>query len=163
MSANAAEKEFEIKVAPVPAARVMGLKIRTSLAAAPQDCPKLWHEDFAPRMKEVKGFNGTAYGVSAMVDCEAMIFDYWAAVSAAQNAALPSGMEALDLPAGSYAQCRVESLADIGAAYHFIYGSWLEGQKGWELDFTAPCYEFYPADSMETGVFYIYVKVNEKK
>lgn len=163
MTASAIQKEFEIKMAPVAEVRVMGLKVRTSLATAPQDCPKLWHKDFAPRMQEVKGFNGTAYGVSVMIDCAAMTFDYWATVPAAQDATPPVGMEALDLSAGHYAQCRVESLADIGAAYQFVYGPWLAAQSKWELDNAAPCYEFYPADFMETGVFYIYVKVNERK
>ncbi len=163
MNLSPLKKEFEIKVAPVPALRVIGLKIRTSLAAAPQDCPKLWRESFAPRMKEVTGFNGTAYGVSVMVDCEAMIFDYLAAVPAAPDAALPSGMEAMSLSGGFYAQCKVESLANVSAAYKFVYGPWLAEQTGWELDLTAPCYEFYPAEYLENNVFYIYVKVNEKK
>ena len=155
-------KEFEIKVSPTPAQRVMGIKVRTSMAAAMTDCPKLWHETFAPRMHEVDGFNGTAYGVSEVVDCQAGVFDYWAAVPAAPNAPAPEGMESLDLPGGLYAQCRVESLADIGAAYEFLYSAWLPAQTEFTPDYAARCYEFYPADSMETGVFYIYVRVNEK-
>ena len=162
MPYNPEKKSFEVKVSPVPAARVMGIKIRTNMTTAMVDCPKLWHEAFAPRMQEVQGFNGTAYGVSEVVDCQAGIFDYWAAVPAAPNAPIPAGMEALDLPDGLYAQCRVESLADIGAAYDFIYSTWPSSQTEFTLDYTTRCYEFYPADSMETGVFYIYVMVNKK-
>ena len=162
MSQATGKKAFEVKVNPVPAARVMGIKIRTSMNTAMVDCPKLWHETFAPRMQEVEGFNGTAYGVSEAVDCQAGIFDYWAAVPAAKDAPIPAGMEALDLPAGLYAQCRVESLADIGAAYDFIYSVWPSAQTEFALDYTVRCYEFYPTDSMETGVFYIYVMVNKK-
>ena len=84
MSKSAEKKAFEIKVSPVPGQRVMGIKIRTGMSTATQDCPKLWHETFAPRMQEVEGFNGTAYGVSEVVDCQAGIFDYWAAVPAAK-------------------------------------------------------------------------------
>lgn len=162
MSQATEKKEFDIKVSPVPAARVIGIKIRTDMSKAMVDCPKLWHETFAPRMQEVEGFNGTAYGVSEVVDCQTGIFDYWAAASATSDAPIPAGMEALDLPAGLYAQCRVESLADIGAAYDFIYSAWLAAQTEFTLDYTARCYEFYPSDSMETGVFYIYVMVNKK-
>lgn len=162
MPQSAENKTFEINVSPVPAARVIGIKIRTDMSKATVDCPKLWHETFAPRMQEVDGFNGTAYGVSQTVDCQAGIFDYWAAVPAAPDAPIPAGMEALDMPAGLYAQCRVESLADIGAAYNFVYLAWPPSQTEFTLDYTARCYEFYPADSMETGVFYIYVMVNKK-
>lgn len=162
MTQGAEKKEFTIKVAQVPGIRVMGIKIRTTMATAPSDCPKLWHETFAPRMQEVQGGNNTAYGVSEVVDCQAGIFDYWAAMSAAKDAATPAGMEALDLPAGLYAQCRVESLIDIAAAYDFICSTWLPAQTEFTPDYTAPCYEFYPADYMATGVFYIYVLVNKK-
>ena len=162
MSQSTENKTFEINVSPVPAARVIGIKIRTDMGKAMIDCPQLWHETFAPRMQEVEGFNGTAYGVSEVVDCQAGIFDYWAAVPATPNAPIPAGMEALDLPAGLYAQCRVESLADIKAAYDFLCYEWLPAQKEYAPDYTARCYEFYPVDYPNSGVFYIFVRVNEK-
>ena len=163
MASTTLKEEFESKIAPAPALRVIGMKIRSSLEFASRDCPKLWQESFAPRMTEVVGFNGAAYGVSVMIDCETMTFDYLAAVSAAPDAAVPSGMEAMSLSGGTYAQCKVESLAKVSAAYKFVYGPWLEAQSRWELDLSAPCYEFYPAEYMENNIFYIYVKVNEKK
>lgn len=162
MSQSAENKTFEINVSPVPAVRVIGIKVRTDMGKAMVDCPKLWDETFVPRMQEVEALNCTAYGVSEVVDCQAGIFDYWAALPAAPNAPIPAGMGALDLPTGLYAQCRVESLADIGAAYDFICSTWPSSQTEFVLDYTARGYEFYPADFMETGVFYIYVMVNKK-
>lgn len=162
MPHNTGKKSFEVTVSPVPAARVIGIKIRTDMGKAMLDGPKLWHETFVPRMQEMENLNGTAYGVSEVVDCQAGIFDYWAAMPARPDAPVPAGMEALDLPAGLYAQCRVESMADIGAAYDFICSAWPASQTEFMLDYTARGYEFYPADFMETGVFYIYVLVNKK-
>ncbi len=162
MPQGAGEKIFEIKTAPVSGVRAMGIKIRTTMASASADCPKLWHETFAPRMREVQGYNNTAYGISEVVDCQSGIFDYWAAVPADRDAVVPAGMEALDLPAGLYAQCRVESLADILAAYDFIYSTWLPAQTDFTPDYAARCYEFYPADHADTGAFYIYVLINKK-
>ena len=155
-------KTFAINVAPVQGVRVMGMKIRTSMATAPTDCSKLWHETFGPRMSEVPGHTGVSYGISEMVNCETGIFDYWAAAAANQEATPPAGMEALDLPGGLYAQCRVEGLGEIGAAYQFLYTTWLPGQTEIGPDYTARCYELYPAEFMNNGVFYIYVRVNPK-
>ena len=157
-----AKKEFAIKVSQIPAVRVMGVKIRTTMHAAPTDCARLWNETFMPRMQDVPGANGAAYGISEAIDCEAGIFDYWAAVPAAQGAAALPGMDILDLPGGLYAQCRVESLADIKTAYDFIYSAWLPGQTEYTHDYTAPCYEFYPADYPSDRVFHIYLRVNKE-
>ena len=156
------KKEFTIKVGQIPAVRVLGIKVRTTMHDAPADCAKLWHETFMPRMQEVPGGNGTAYGISEVIDIEAGIFDYWAAMATTHNANTPAGMETLDLPAGLYAQCRVESLADIKAAYDFLCYEWLPAQKEYAPDYTARCYEFYPVDYPNSGVFYIFVRVNEK-
>lgn len=161
MMQHPAKKEFTIKVSQVPGVRVMGIKIRTTMADAPADCAKLWHETFMPRVQEVPGGNGSSYGVSE-VDCQAGILYYWAAVPTTQDAVALSGMEAFDLPAGLYAQCLVESLADIKAAYDFIYSAWLPGQTEYAPDYRARCYEFYPADFPSTGAFYIYTRVNKK-
>lgn len=156
------KKEFEIKVTQAAGLGVAGLKIRTSMATAMVDCPKLWQETFVPRMGEIPGGNGTAYGISEVVDCHVGIFDYWAAAPISKDAQAPAGMEILDLPDGLYAQCRVDGLEHIAAAYNFIYSTWLPGQTEFDLNYTARCYEYYPADSLETGVFYIYVQVDKK-
>jgi hypothetical protein len=47
-------------------------------------------------------------------------------------------------------------------AYNFIYSSWLPGQAKFNPDYTARCYELYPTDYPETGVFYIHALVNRK-
>ena len=156
------KKEFSMQVSQIPAVRVMGIKVRTTMQDAPADCAKLWRETFMPRMQEVPGGNGAAYGVSEVVDIRDGIFDYWAAVPTTHDASAPVGMEALDLPAGLYAQCRVESLPEIKAAYDFLYYEWLPAQKEYVPDYASRCYEFYPADYPNTGVFYIFLRLNKK-
>ena len=162
MTQDKTKQEFTIKVSQIPGVRVMGIKTRTTMTDAPTDCTKLWHETFMPRMQEVPGGNGSFYGISEVIDYQAGIFDYWAAAPTTQDSAALPGMDVLDLPAGLYAQCRVESLADIKAAYDFLYSTWLPGQMEYAPDYTARCYEFYPADFTNTGSFYIYTRVNKK-
>ena len=141
-----------------PAVRIAGLAVRTDMVKAGQDCPALWHEQFGPRMGELCPSGGCeSYGASWLVDMAAGTFDYCAALPLKEGLTLPEGMQAWDLPAGLYAACPVPSLAELAAAYGFVYSQWLSGQKAYALAGQAPCYELYPADFMGTGRLTLYV------
>ena len=51
--------EFEIKVVDFPAKQLMGIKVRTNMAKAKEDCSALWH-NFCPKMQKIE--EGEGYG-----------------------------------------------------------------------------------------------------
>ena len=144
---------FEIKVVDFPAKRLMGIKVRTTMAKAKEDCSALWHS-FCPKMQEVE--DGPGYGISIMINAED--FDYWAAAEVPAGAA-PASMESVTIPAGAYARCTVPNLESIGAGYMFMYQTWLGGQQEWKLNEQAPCFELYPADWNPTKPFDLFMPV----
>ncbi|MDL2272789.1 GyrI-like domain-containing protein [Desulfovibrio sp. OttesenSCG-928-I05] len=152
------------------AQRVIGMVVRTSMATALIDCPKLWSETFGPRIHELE-CGGESYGISWMVqdtdqtaqsagagtdDC---VFDYWAALPAREDAPIPDGMRECYLPEGHYAECHVASLQGLAAAYNYIYGTWLPGQNEYTVDMRGASYELYPADYLRTGRIILYCAV----
>ena len=143
---------FEIKVVDFPAKQLMGIKVRTNMAKAKEDCPTLW-QNFCPQMPKIYGKE--SYGVSIMLN--AQDFDYWAAVEA--EGQVPSGIETTSIPSGSYARCTVPNLESIGAGYMFMYQTWLGGQQEWKLNEQAPCFELYPADWNPSMPFDLFMPV----
>ena len=130
---------FEVSVVNLAAKQLVGIKVRTSMAKAKEDCPALWH-NFCPRMQKIE--EGEGYGISFMINEQD--FDYWAAAEAPKGAC-PSGLEPVELPAGEYARSVVPNLESIGEGYMFMYQSWLTAQGDWKLNEQAPCFELYPA------------------
>ena len=153
---------FEVTVIEFPATHLVGVKVRTNMQKAQADCPAIW-QTFGPRIVEIpcgdcigKG----AYGVSVMLNEND--FDYWAAVEAAPETALPNDMASFDLPGGLYAKCSVTSLEKLGEAYMYIYGPWISGQSEYELNMQAPCFELYPQNWRLDTAFEVYVPVTKK-
>ena len=151
---------FEIKVVEREAYHTVGMKVRTTMVQAAIDAPKLWENDFGPRMPEIQGFPTFSFGASVMADEEH--FDYWATMPLPAGAPVPAGMEILDLPAGLYAECQVPSLNELAAAYMFIYQDWLPGSGYDYTAFNAASYELYPADFMQTGHLSLYMPIRRK-
>ncbi len=135
--------EYKVTVVEYPAKRLVGMKVRTSMHKAQQDCPALW-QTFGPRIGELSpadcGYPGS-YGVSVMLNAED--FDYWATVEM-PSAAVPAGMDCIDIPAGQYATCTVPNLEKLGDAYMYLYGEWPKSQTGCTFNGQAPCFELYP-------------------
>ena len=152
--------EFKINVVERQAYHTVGLKVRTTMDKAMIDCPELWDKDFGPRMPEVQGFPTFSFGSSIMADEEH--FDYWATMPLPPGAPVPAGMEILDLPAGLYAECHLNSLEELAGAYMFIYQTWLPGSEYDYTAFNAASYELYPADHMQTGRLSLYMPVRRK-
>jgi hypothetical protein len=98
-----AGKSFAIKISQVPAIRVIGMKVRTNMSATATDCPKLYGTKPLRRAcRKCRGITAQLTTFLKQWIIKAGVFDYWAAVSAAQDAPTPLGMEALDLPEGLY-------------------------------------------------------------
>ncbi len=150
---------FEIAVVEFPATHLIGMKVRTTMQKAQADCPAIW-QTFGPRIVEIPGgdcIGKGAYGVSVMLNEND--FDYWVAVEAASNAAVPKDMATFEIPDGLYAKCSVASLEKLGEAYMYVYSQWVSGQSEYGLNMQAPCFELYPPNWRLEDAFEIYVPV----
>ncbi len=155
--------ELNVNVVSRPAVRTAGLKIRTTMARASQDCPLLWSRDFAPRMESFPihpDYANQSFGVSVMLDEDS--FDYWATMALADGAPLPEGMDILTLPGGPYAECLLPSLEKLGEAYMHVYRDWSARQDRYTMDMRGCSIEVYTAKYLETGELTIYCPLLEK-
>ncbi len=153
---------FSVSIAEYSAKRLVGMKVRTTMQKAQFDCPSNWRT-FGPRIVEIPACSGGgqgAYGVSLMLNEND--FDYWAAVEASPQIAVPDGMETVDIPAGLYAKCAVANLEQLGEAYMYVYGTWIREQAEYTLDEKAPCFESYPPNWRINDAFEIYVPLKKK-
>jgi len=155
-----AAAEFKINVVEREAYHTVGLKVRTTMAQAHPDAVKLWRDEFGPRIPEIQGFPTFSFGSSIMVDEER--FDYWATMPLPPGAPIPAGMEILDLPAGLYAECHLNSLDELAEAYMYMYQTGLANSEYEYAAFNAASYEFYPADFMQTGHLTLYMPIRRK-
>jgi AraC family transcriptional regulator len=148
---------FEVAIVEYPAKRVAGLKIETNMQNAMQDCPKAW-EAFMPRMTEVDKEAKEAFGVSVIIDENE--FGYWAALEIGQNQAIPDGMSAVEISAGTYACCTVPSMEKLGDAYMYLFDAWIkgQGQGGYTYNMKANTFERY-CDWDPSKPFEIYMPV----
>ena len=145
--------DFNVTVVDYEAKHLTGIKVRTSMSKAQQDCPAIWGK-LCPK---IAGIEATpSYGVAIMLN--EVDFDYWAAVEAPEGQ-LPEDLEHVDIPAGKYAVCSVPNLASIGEAYTFIFEKWLGSQQTYAYNPQAPCFELYPAHWNPEAAFSIYVAV----
>ena len=143
---------FEVTVVDFAAKQLVGIKVRTTMARARQDCSALW-QNFCPKMPE--NYGKECFGISVMLNEQD--FDYWAAVEV--EGPCPAGLEPVGLPAGNYARCMVPNLESIGEGYMFMYQTWLAGQGDWKLNVQAPCFELYPANWNPAMPFELYMPV----
>jgi AraC family transcriptional regulator len=144
---------FEVTIVDLAAKQLAGIKVRTSMAKAKQDCPALW-QNFCPKMPDI--FTKKSYGISVMLNEQD--FDYWAAAEAPEGAC-PAGLEPVGIPAGSYARCEVANLESIGEGYMFMYQTWLASQGEWKLNVQAPCFELYSANWNPAMPFELFMPV----
>ena len=145
--------DFNVTIVEYPAKRLTGIKVRSNMAKAQEDCPALW-QSFCPKMPDT--FGKECYGISVMLNKQD--FDYWAAAEAPEGAC-PAGLEPMGLPAGNYARCVVPNLENIGAGYMYMYQTWLAAQGDWKLNEQAPCFELYPADWNPAMPFELFMPV----
>ena len=135
-------EKFDVSVAEYPARRLVGMKVRSTMAKAARDCPAIW-EEFGPKMGALEAAGGS-FGVCIMVNADD--FDYWATVEANPSVPVPPEMGVIELPAGLYAKAAVPNLEKLGEAYTFLYTNWLEEQTAYACDEAVPCFEWYPPD-----------------
>ena len=135
--------DYNVTVTEQPARRLAGLRARVNMRDSQKECPALW-EKFMPSMERLASIaEEGSFGVSVNMD-ENGNFDYWAAMAIAQGAEAPSDMSCLDVKGGKYAQVVVADIADLGAAYQYMYSEWENTQNDYRVDFSAASLEFYP-------------------
>lgn len=155
--------QFAVTVVERPAVKTAGLKVRTSMAKASQDCPRIWEQEFGPRMESFPADPqqaGQSYGVSIMLDSET--FDYWAVMPIAPGADVPEGMDILEIPGGLYVECHLDSLAQLGDAYTYIYTAWGSTNGKYALNMQGASLELYTCEYLNSGKLTIYCPVVEK-
>lgn len=88
--------------------------------------PPLW-ASFLPRLGEVPhAVPGVCYGVVSPVRETSDQLQYFAAIEVGQRAALPPGMQAIDVPSARYARFAHQGPAQgIDKTVNYIYSSWL--------------------------------------
>ena len=146
----------------LPAYDLAGLRVRTDMGKAYQDCPALWMR-FMPRLQELAAQLGgvlplDSFGASTLVDMDNDIFDYWAVMPYPTDAPLPEGMERLSLVPALYAACSIPSLAQLNEVYSLIYSKWLPSQSEYVFN-CAPCLEHYDERYSQSGALDVLVPV----
>jgi AraC family transcriptional regulator len=124
--------------------KLIGKKMTMSFAS--NTTAELW-KSFMPRRKEIPhGVGQDLYSIQIYpkhffehVDPNAS-FDKWAAIEVSDLSAVPQDMEAITLPAGSYAVFSYKGPAGSPEPFQYILQTWLPASE-YELD-TRPHFEF---------------------
>ncbi len=153
--------KYAVKIVERPAVRTAGLKVQSSHETASVDCPKLWSEDFVPYMEAFPcDGTGVSYGICVMTS--ETNFDYWAVMPLGKDAKTPEGLSEITIAGGTYAECPVKSLAEMGDAYTYLYTQWGEEQKDYAVNFQGACLELYGKEYLENGSLTLCVPVLKK-
>ena len=146
---------YKVKVVEQPARRLAGLSTRHHMRESHKECPILWGK-FMPIMEELASIaEEGSFGASINMD-EKGDYDYWATVAVPQDSIVPTDMKCLDVKGGKFAQVEV-NLADVSAAYQYIYAEWGKTQNDYRIDFTVACLEFYQKGWQDGDPVTIYV------
>lgn len=151
---------YDFSVVQVQGKTLAGVKVKTNMERAAQDCPAIWHAFGSRIHTELSGIvAGDSYGVSQSENPND--FTYWASIEVNPAAVLPSDLETLSIPEGLYVRCAVPGLAQIGDAYTALYMEWPKTQTQYVLDMEGICFEQYPAQMSGDGPFEIYAAVKK--
>ena len=109
-----------IKTLERPAMTVVGMAIRTKPMSP--EIPALWPK-FVPRIDEIENISErrVSYGVMRHGPGDMHDLNYMAAVAVSNTSRIPSGMESLTIPAGTYAVFRYP-LSGLGKGFGEIFG-----------------------------------------
>lgn len=154
--------QYQIAIIECPAKHLSGMKVRTTMHKAKQDCTTLW-QNFASRIGELLTDHSNwppCYGVSVMLNAED--FDYWAVVETPASISVPAGMSNISLQPGQYAKCTVSELEKIDEGYTYLYEVWPNSQSEYTYDEQASCFELYPANWHPAQPFDIYMPLKKK-
>lgn len=152
---------YAVSVVDVPRKQLLGIRKRSTMAKAGEDCPALWQR-FGPMIEEFTARGGSClgtYGACAMVGPHD--FDYWAALEPGSSAVSLAGTEQVDIPAGRYAKCRVPNLSALGDVYMYLYQRWPGEQKDFAVDCQRISFEAYPERWQVADSFDVYIPVQD--
>lgn len=109
-----------------------------------QELPPLWSA-FLPRLAEIRNtVPGVCYGIVRQDPGDGERLEYHAAIAVTKVAALPEGMSAVEVPAGTYARFEHRGPAQrVDHTVSYAYGTWLP-QSGHRHTY-APDLEIYGA------------------
>jgi predicted transcriptional regulator YdeE len=129
----------------------------------PGEIPKLWGQEFDPRLPELEprraapGFYGVVRALPGIVPGP---FQYLAALPVASVKDPPKGLVGWEFPAHLYAVLPVRDLADLGAVQTSFRRDWLpRSDYVGDGDYTL---EYYPP-GFEGGLLYLYFPVAPKQ
>jgi predicted transcriptional regulator YdeE len=90
-------------------------------------------------------------------------FDYWALMPLGKGAKIPAGLTEFTVPGGPYAECPVASLAEMGGAYGYLYGTWGTTRQDCSVNFHLPSFELYNNEEyLNKGSLILYVPITKK-
>jgi len=159
MSPSSPSTIINLSIVSRPTFRLAGARIRTEMLYAEKDIKKLWME-ILPQIREFLSDPATAvYGISWLVDPDALSFDYYAAIKLPDNYVLPEGFSEIVIPAGLYAECELPSRDMLRRLYSYLYYEWLPAHKDNFVLGNAPCYEVYSRNFLEAGSLKVYMPV----
>lgn len=146
--------------------RGIGLAVLAKAGVA--DFPGLWQKQLFPRAAEItRPEEAAAFGVCRCVPGAVDgSFEYVALLEATADAAIPTGMVAVDIPRAHYAVFEAVSLAALGAVWRQVPQA-MAAQTAWEpycgpqgcRCAAYPSFEYHPWDSHQTGQVFVYVSV----
>lgn len=129
---------------------VVGMRIRTNPKS--NEISELWTKQ-GQRLGEVpNAAPDGAFGIMEIVDMDAGIMDYMAAVGVTEVGNMPDGMSQWDIPAATYAVFEA-ALPTLGRAFDTFYQEWLPSSHyqradGPEFEHYGPSFNPHDSDSI---------------
>ncbi len=125
------------------------------------EIPRMWDEQFIPRMAELPFKGHTLYGAVRMSpECAPGEFEYLACGEVEPGAALPEGMVVWSIPARTYAVAPANDVPDLGRTFDALH-AWVAQSP--DYDAAAGVYlEVYPDTYPQDPTIQVHAPVKPK-
>ena len=151
---------MEPKFADLDAFTVMGVSVHSMPDKV--DFGAFWEKEYMPHDEAIRAVStdGAYYGVW-LPDHADGIPDYVAGMAVRDDAPVPEGAIARQVPASRYAvfECTMQT---IGATYGYVYGTWLPSSP-YERMSSGADLEYYPPQGATGASPAVYIPIREKE